>query len=118
MNDENILIDFHPNDYIIRLSPFLDDTGNWTGELMVGTISTEDNVMNDTDHYQLTHLTQMICAAIPAMEESQEVRDLLSEIVEEAKSDGTLIEEPEEVETKKKPDITSIDKNIINVKFH
>ena len=52
MNEENVLIDFHPNDYIIRLSPFLDEKGNWTGELMVGTISTEDNAMNDNDHYQ------------------------------------------------------------------
>jgi|GEM_PF-4624988 hypothetical protein len=117
MNEENVLIDFHPNDYIIRLSPFLDEKGNWTGELMVGTISTEDNVMNDNDHYQLTHLTQMICASIPAMEESAEVRDLLSEIVEEAKNEGILTELPEE-KTKKKPDITSVDKNIINVKFH
>ncbi len=115
MNDENILIDFHPNDYIIRLSPFLDKKGNWTGELMVGTISTEDNVMNDTDHYQLMHLTQMVCASIPAMEESEVVRDLLTEIVEEAKDQGDIIEE---TETKKKPSITSVDENIINVKFN
>mgnify|MGYP003667599800 FL=1 len=37
MKEDNILIDFHPNDYIIRLSPFVDEKGNWTGELMVGT---------------------------------------------------------------------------------
>ena len=72
MKEDNILIDFHPNDYIIRLSPFVDEKGNWTGELMVGTISTEDNVMSDNDHYQLMHLTQMVCASIPAMEESEE----------------------------------------------
>lgn len=112
MNDENILIDFHPNDYIIRLSPFLDEKGNWTGELMVGTISTEDNVMNDNDHYQLMHLTQMVCASIPAMEESEEVRQLLTDLVDD--SMPNLSEDVEEEESK----ISSVDKNVISVKFH
>ena len=111
MNDENILIDFHPNDYIIRLSPFLDKKGNWTGELMVGTISTEDNVMNDTDHYQLMHLTQMVCASIPAMEESEEVRQLLTDLV-----DDSMPNLSEDVEEESK--ISSVDKNVISVKFY
>ena len=108
MKEDNILIDFHPNDYIIRLSPFVDEKGNWTGELMVGTISTEDNVMNDTDHYQLMHLTQMVCASIPAMEESEEFRELLTEIVDD------VVAGSEEEESK----ITGVDENIISVKFH
>jgi len=108
MKEDNILIDFHPNDYIIRLSPFVDEKGNWTGELMVGTISTEDNVMNDTDHYQLMHLTQMVCASIPAMEESEEFRELLTEIVDD------VVAGSEEEDSK----ITGVDENIISVKFH
>lgn len=108
MKEDNILIDFHPNDYIIRLSPFVDEKGNWTGELMVGTISTEDNVMNDTDHYQLMHLTQMVCASIPAMEENEDFRELLTEIVDDTVSGS------DEEESK----ITGVDENIISVKFH
>tara|TARA_R110001599_G_scaffold79310_1_gene214885 strand:- start:394 stop:720 length:327 start_codon:yes stop_codon:yes gene_type:complete len=108
MKEDNILIDFHPNDYIIRLSPFVDEKGNWTGELMVGTISTEDNVMSDNDHYQLMHLTQMVCASIPAMEESEEFRELLTEIVDD------VVAGSEEEESK----ITGVDENIISVKFH
>ena len=108
MKEDNILIDFHPNDYIIRLSPFVDEEGNWTGELMVGTISTEDNVMNDTDHYQLMHLTQMVCASIPAMEENEDFRELLTEIVDDTVS-GIKEEESK---------ITGVDENIISVKFH
>jgi len=105
MKEDNILIDFHPNDYIIRLSPFVDEKGNWTGELMVGTISTEDNVMSDNDHYQLMHLTQMVCASIPAMEE---FRELLTEIVDD------VVAGSEEEDSK----ITGVDENIISVKFH
>lgn len=108
MKEDNILIDFHPNDYIIRLSPFVDEKGNWTGELMVGTISTEDNVMSDTDHYQLMHLTQMVCASIPAMEENEDFRELLTEIVDD------VVEGSKEEESK----ITGVDENIISVKFH
>jgi heat shock protein HslJ len=108
MKENNILIDSHPNDYIIRLSPFVDEKGNWTGELMVGTISTEDNVMNDTDHYQLMHLTQMVCASIPAMEENEDFRELLTEIVDDTVS-GSKEEESK---------ITGVDENIISVKFH
>jgi len=108
MKEDNILIDFHPNDYIIRLSPFVDEKGNWTGELMVGTISTEDNVMSDNDHYQLMHLTQMVCASIPAMEENEDFRELLTEIVDDTVSGS------EEEESK----ITGVDENIISVKFH
>ena len=111
MKEDNILIDFHPNDYIIRLSPFVDEKGNWTGELMVGTISTEDNVMNDTDHYQLMHLTQMVCASIPAMEESEEVRQLLTDLV-----DDSMPNLSEDVEEESK--ISSVDKNVISVKFY
>ena len=111
MNEENVLIDFHPNDYIIRLSPFLDEKGNWTGELMVGTISTEDNAMNDNDHYQLMHLTQMVCASIPAMEESEEVRQLLTDLV-----DDSMPNLSEDVEEESK--ISSVDKNVISVKFY
>lgn len=108
MKEDNILIDFHPNDYIIRLSPFVDEKGNWTGELMVGTISTEDNVMSDNDHYQLMHLTQMVCASIPAMEENEDFRELLTEIVDD------VVEGSKEEESK----ITGVDENIISVKFH
>ena len=47
MAEDKIYIDFDPNDYIIRLSPFLDKKGEWTGELMVGTVTTDDNNMSD-----------------------------------------------------------------------
>ena len=113
MADNKILIDFDPNDYIIRLSPFLDKKGDWTGELMVGTVTTDDNNMSDNDHYQLMHLTQMVCASITAMEEDEEVRQILTDIVDDAQ------EEMKEVEVTAEKKIVAVDveDNIINVKF-
>ena len=40
------LIKFNPNDFIIRISPDVDDTGDWTGDLTVGMLTTDDNTLN------------------------------------------------------------------------
>tara|TARA_R110001606_G_scaffold233791_1_gene381259 strand:- start:373 stop:702 length:330 start_codon:yes stop_codon:yes gene_type:complete len=109
MSEDKILIDFNPNDYIVRLTPFLDKKGDWTGELMVGTITTDDNTMSDNDHYQLMHLTQMVCASIPAMEEDEEVRQVLSGMVDAIQED-LKDEEPSKV--------LDVKENVINVKFN
>ena len=110
MEDNKILIDFEPNDYIVRLSPFLDKSGNWTGELMVGTITTDDNTMSDHDHYQLMKITQMVCASVPLMEEDDTVRQLLSDVVAET----PIVEEPVP-ETPSK--VVDVEENVINGKF-
>ena len=111
MAEEKVYMDFDPNDYIIRLSPFLDKKGDWTGELLIGTVTTDDNKMSDNDHFQLMHLTQMVCASIPAMEEDEEVRQVLLDIVTDAQ------EEMKQEEAAEKRVVT-VDDNVINVKFH
>jgi hypothetical protein len=110
MEDNKILIDFEPNDYIVRLSPFLDQSGNWTGELMVGTVTTDDNTLNDHDHYQLMKITQMVCASVPLMEEDDTVRQLLSDVVAET----PIVEEPVPEKASK---VIEVEENVINVKF-
>lgn len=110
MDDNKILIDFEPNDYIVRISPFLDQSGDWTGELMVGTITTDDNSMSDHDHYQLMKITQMVCASIPLMEEDETVRQLLSDVVAET----SIVEEPVVEES---TPVVDVKENVINVKF-
>ena len=77
MSDDKIFLDFSPNDYIIRISPFIDKDGAWTGELQVGSCTTDDNTMNDDDYINLMQLTHMLLAAIPAMEEDDYVRETL-----------------------------------------
>ena len=41
--DDKIYIDFEPNDFILRITPLLDNTDRWTGELRIGSITTDDN---------------------------------------------------------------------------
>ena len=87
MAEDTILIDFNPNDYIIRLSPFLDKKGDWTGELMVGT-------------------------SIPAMEDDDDVRQVLADIVD------TIQEDLKDTDTVEDNKVIDVNENVINVKFN
>tara|TARA_R100000935_G_scaffold42141_1_gene63812 strand:- start:193 stop:543 length:351 start_codon:yes stop_codon:yes gene_type:complete len=108
--EDRVFLDFNPNDYIIRLSPFLDSKGDWTGELLVGTVTTDENDMSDEDHFNLMTITKMVCAAVPAMEEDDNVRDTLNKIVDR-------VEEEDEEDTPKIV-VNSIHENVINVSFN
>lgn len=103
-----VFVDFDPNDYIIRLSPFLDEQGNWTGELMVGSVTTGENNLSDEDHFSLMQLTQLVCASVPALEESEQVRNILTSIVEDSSYD-----EPEVAQSK----VQEVKENVIRVNF-
>ena len=107
---ERIFLEFDPNDYIIRLSPFLDSKGDWTGELLVGTVTTDENDMSDEDHFNLMTITKMVCAAVPAMEEDDSV-DVLNSIVDR-------VEDEDEEETSPTIVVDSTDDNVINVSFN
>jgi hypothetical protein len=108
--DHVVFVDFEPNDYIIRLTPFLDKKGNWTGELMVGSTTTGDNNLSDDDHYNMMQLTQLVCAAVPALEEDSYVRDLLFSIV-----NSSIEEDIKVAETA--PVSKEVNGNVIKVNF-
>ena len=110
MIEDKVFLDFNPNDYIIRLTPFLDDMGNWTGELLVGTVTTDENNLTEEDHFNLMGITRMVCASVPAMEENDQVRDVLNIIVDRIERDPDEVDEPQLV-------VSSVEENVINVNF-
>ena len=110
MIEDKVFLDFNPNDYIIRLTPFLDDMGNWTGELLVGTVTTDENNLTEEDHFNLMGITRMVCASVPAMEENDQVRDVLNIIVDRIERDPDEGDEPQLV-------VSSVEENVINVNF-
>lgn len=115
MSGEKIFMDFDQNDYIIRISPFLNKKGEWTGEIMVGTCTTDDNVLSDFDHAQLMKLSHMMCASLPVMEEDPAVRRLLENEVERT-IDDALQEEKEKV--KPAIEVAGVSDNVISVLFN
>lgn len=102
------LIQFNPNDFIIRISPDVDDTGDWTGDLTVGMLTTDDNTLNSDDFAHLKVLTDMLIAAIPLMEEDPDVRSKLFKLVDQLDA-----EETEEY----KPLVKERDGNVVKVNF-
>ena len=110
MSEDKIFLDFEPNDYIIRISPFIDREGKWTGELHVGSCTTDDNSLDDDDYINLMQLTQMILAAIPAMEDNDFIKELLSKYAKDS-----LEEEKKKKVPKRR--LENIDGNVINVDF-
>ena len=108
--EDRIFMEFDANDYVVRLSPFLDESGAWTGELLVGTVTTEENDMSDEDHYNLMQITKLVCASVPAMEEDEQVRNTLVRIAERVEE-----EEKQNTPTSK---VESIEENVISVKFN
>lgn len=115
MSGEKIFMDFDQNDYIIRISPFLNKKGEWTGEIMVGTCTTDDNVLSDFDHAQLMKLSHMMCASLPVMEEDSAVRRLLEDEVERTIDDAL---EKDFKEIKPAIEVAGVSDNVISVLFN
>jgi len=68
-------------DFLIRIRPFANDDGEWSGEIDISVISMPDNPMDDEDYYHVMHFCKMMCASVPIMEEVQEMRDIVHEYV-------------------------------------
>ena len=108
MADEKILLDFDPNDFIIRISPFLDEQGKWTGELLVGNTTTDENYLDDDDYLNLMRLVHMVLASVPAMEENEMIREVLYKYAESVQKE----------EQEKIPKVTSKQgSNVIELNF-
>jgi len=104
----NSLINFNPNDFVIRISPDVDDKGDWTGELSVGMLTTDDNTMKADDFAHLKVLTDMLIAAIPLMEQDHDVRRKLFKLVDQIDADELDMN---------KPLVEERDGNVVKVNF-
>lgn len=102
---EDSLIKFNPNDFIIRLAPEIDSKGDWTGDITIGMMTTDDNSMKADDFSHIKMLTDMLIAAIPLMEEDHNVRRKLLKFVDQLELD------------EEKPLIEERDGNVVKVNF-
>lgn len=81
MDIERIKENINDEDFIIRIRPFADDDGKWTGEVDISVMAFPDNPVDDYDYEQLMHFCKMMCASVPLMQESKELRELAHEYV-------------------------------------
>ena len=81
MDIERIKENINDEDFIIRVRPFANDDGKWTGEVDISIMAFADNPVDDDDYEQLMHFCKMMCASVPIMQESKELRELAHEYV-------------------------------------
>ena len=73
--------EINEEDFIIRVRPFADDDGQWSGEVDISVMAMPNNPLDDKDYSQLMHFAKMICASVPVMEEVEELRNLINTYV-------------------------------------
>jgi hypothetical protein len=115
MNIEKLAKEIQDEDYLIRVRPFANDDGEWSGEVDISIMTQPDNPLNDDDYNQLMHFTKMMCAAVPVMEQVEEVRKLIHEYVMEV-----LDNEMEfQVELEEKAQVEkTYDGNVVHLQFN
>tara|TARA_R100001377_G_C3157997_1_gene98722 strand:- start:81 stop:449 length:369 start_codon:yes stop_codon:yes gene_type:complete len=81
MDIEHIKKQIQDEDFIVRIRPFADDDGGWTGEVDISIMAFPENPLEDDDYGQLMHFAKMMCAAVPVMEQAKEIRDVIHDYV-------------------------------------
>ena len=103
MEENQTFINFDPNDFIIRITPVMEN-GEWNGEINVGQVTTGENNLPDTDYAHLSMLTDMLICAIPMIEKDDALRKELFKLVEEQFEDD-------------KPKVIKREGNVLEVNF-
>ena len=81
MDKEVLKEHIEEDDFVIRIRPFANDAGKWSGEVDISIMSFADNELDDEDYDNVMHFCKMMCAAVPIMEEAKEFRDIIHEYV-------------------------------------
>ena len=115
MNKDYMLSEINDEDFIIRVRPFADDNGEWSGEIDIAIMSSESNPLDDESYGQVMHFTKMMCATVPIMEQEETVRDLVHTYVTEVidNETGFDVELEEELGVEKE-----YDGNVVHLTFN
>jgi hypothetical protein len=81
MDIEHLKKQIEDEDFVIRIRPFADDDGKWSGEVDISIMAFPENPLDDDDYGQLMHFSKMMCASVPVMEEVPELRNVVHEYV-------------------------------------
>ena len=75
--EDRIFVDFEPNDFVIRVTPVLDEHDRWTGDMKVGYLTLDENYLSKEDYQHVDLLTNLMLASVPLMEEDIKFRNTL-----------------------------------------
>jgi len=102
-------------DFLIQISPRLDEDLNWTGQVEINIISSDESCLGNEDMGALLFFTQMICAAVPIYEEHDSIREMAAWLVNQKYStEGKKKLNGGE----KKAQVVSTENNVIKIDFN
>ena len=81
MDIELIKDNLEEEDFLIRVRPFANDSGRWSGDIDLSVMSFPENQMSDEDYSQVLHFCKMMCASVPIMEEVEDIRNIVHDYV-------------------------------------
>jgi len=112
---EKLSKEVNEEDFLIRVRPFANDEGRWSGEVDISIMAMPDNPMDDEDYYQVMHFAKMMCASVPVMEEMEELRNIVHEYVTKVMDNEMDID----VELEKEAGVEkTYDGNVVHLSFN
>jgi len=77
MIDEQIIDSLKKEDIVICIRPTVVNEQEWSGDVAISIMAGKNNPLNDEDYYSILHFAKMVCASVPLMEKSEELRELV-----------------------------------------
>jgi hypothetical protein len=112
---KKLMTEINEEDFLIRVRPFADDEGKWNGEVDISIMAMPDNPLEDEDYYQVMHFAKLMCASVPVMEASEELRDIVHKYVMEVLDNEMEID----VELEEEAGVEkTYDGNVIHLSFN
>ena len=103
--EDRIFVDFEPNDFVIRVTPVLDEHDRWTGDMKVGYLTLDENYLSKEDYQHVDLLTNLMLASVPLMEEDIKFRNTLYKYHENM------------LRIQEKPKVSHTEDNVIHLDF-
>ena len=103
--EDRIFVDFEPNDFVIRVTPVLDEHDRWTGDMKVGYLTLDENYLSKEDYQHVDLLTNLMLASVPLMEEDIKVRNTLYKFHEKM------------LKLQDKPKVSHTEDNVVHLDF-
>ena len=103
--EDRIFVDFEPNDFVIRVTPVLDEDDRWTGDMKVGYLTLDENYLSKEDYQHVDLLTNLMLASVPLMEEDIKFRNTLYKFHEKM------------LKLQDKPKVSHTEDNVVHLDF-
>ena len=98
-------------DFLIRVRPFKDKDGSWTGDIDLSIITQPQNNLEDEDYNQVMHFCKMMASTVPLMEYNEDLRDMVHQYVMEH------VDKEYTIEVEPKSRVVDVDDNVVKIDF-